>query len=955
MKWVVRNKKNQTRGPFSTDEIMNFIAEGVFTGEETIAQFPEGQWNPITKESIFYEKIMDTLENPAGSAKSVTNDEPKNDMEQETVIVPPPAKNPNDSLLQKIEKKRTVQLHTNVVLPQAQVSLPKPENQKSRKGSKSSVIELKSLDRVNRNQVYEKLMWPALGLAGVALVIMGLLYFEDEESSADKIHLLAPTKKADPLSEAQVKERTRLAVKAIERDSFENYLEAQNILVAAIEGSPRSLEPRSLLCYVYKELWPYATQDTRDQKTIDYIVQSTKTINLIDPNGTLCEIVKMITTGRLKDARSTTDSLLELGEQFSLYPLLFSMKAEILEADRDFTNSIPYFEKAMQLWPPWVKPKAALGWSYYKLGDAVKAADHFRLALQSYPKHKFSLLGLGIVEFKSFNQIEAAFNHLSAGVESSSRTLRFMESEGLESLAEIFMMKNQKSKAQGLACQSLEISPGRKEAKELCSRLGGDVTVVSNNAHEELIILGDQYMRSGDFLSAQAEYKAAFDMNPKSAEAALKVAKCLWALNQSIESIEWLSKAVRADSKLIKAYALQADYLSQRYDFASAEQSLLNASRVSKNNHEIFRSMALVAFRKNDFQSAINLATRASKVYDGDVETYVILANSSRELALRMRAADDKERVKKDNLVKDSMRYATKAVELDATSSEAQITFAKMLASTSGVDSGINYVNELIKKYASASEYKVALAEILMNEERYRQAIEVLEQVTTFEMKNKKALLALALCYKAIGLMDKSLSTYLRAAVIDSTDAEALFQAGKIYMETNRFEEAYQQFQRVLKINPRYPRTNYYIARTSFLSGNLSEALDQVNQEKKLYPTLSDSYILAAEIHTARLKYSDCAAEYSKAMKLSFQGADIYVKAARCYRLSGSLDIAEDMLALAKDRESGYAEIFREQGAIFQSRGSNAEALRAYETYLELSPNAPDKTEIESQMSRIGG
>ncbi len=940
-KWIVRNKKNQVRGPFSTPEILSFIKENVFNGEEFVSEYPNGTWVLMSSVPLFYDYILKQIE--ASDAPKERKSKPQS-FSQETVIIPPSNTNPGEIKKTKVELQNKIN--------QTLLS----ENKKSETvESRSPIIDLKKFDGVKLTELFQRLKLPIFAFVGVTASVFALMYF-DSSGNTDKIHLLAPSQKpAEMLTDQQVKERIQLAVRTIEKDNFENYLEAQTILVSTVEGSPRSLEPRSLLCFVYKELWPYVAQDSQDQKTIDQVVHSTKSINLVDPHGSLCEIVKMITSGKLKEARGTADILLELGERLSLYPLLFEIKAEIIEIERDYINAVPYFEKVTQLWPTWAKPKAMMAWTYYNAGNSARAVEHFQKALKVHPQHKFSLIGLGIVQSKSYNQNEIAFTHLTAGIEASGKVPRALESEGLETLAEIYMLKNKKSTAQKLACRSLEISPGRKEAKDICVRLGGEVKSNRKSLYAEMIFMGDQYMRSGDCLSAQAEYKAAFELQPKNSEAAVKAAKCLWTLNQSGEAIEWLTKAIRSDPSTVSSYVLQADYLSQRYDFGNADHALSLAGKVSPNSYEVFRGQSLVALRKNDFLNSINFGQRALRAYDGDPETYIILSKASRELALRTRANDAKETEKRNNLVKDAMRYATKAVELDSTNPETQGNFAKMLANTSGIDSGINYANELIKRYAFNSEYKITLAEILMNEERHSQAAQLLEQVVSFEAKNKKALLLLGYSYHAIRQFDRALTMYLKAAVIDPTDAEPIFQVGKIYLDSAKYDEALTQFQRVLKINPNFPRAYYYLARTSFMAGNLSEALDHASQEKKIYPRLPDAYVLSAEIHMARQKYSDCSAEYSKAIGLGLQTAEIYVKAARCYRLGGSLDLAEDMLTLAKERESGNAEIFREQGFIFQARGKGAEAMRSFEMYLELSPNAVDRNEIKAQMSRLGG
>ena len=83
---------------------------------------------------------------------------------------------------------------------------------------------------------------------------------------------------------------------------------------------------------------------------------------------------------------------------------------------------------------------------------------------------------------------------------------------------------------------------------------------------------------------------------------------------------------------------------------------------------------------------------------------------------------------------------------------------------------------------------------------------------------------------------------------------------------------------------------------------------------KRVNPNLADSYLLAAEVYSVTKQYSKCADEYQLAIKLRPQGADLYVKMARCYRQGGSPDVAESMLNIAATQESGLPEIYKEQG-----------------------------------------
>ena len=53
----------------------------------------------------------------------------------------------------------------------------------------------------------------------------------------------------------------------------------------------------------------------------------------------------------------------------------------------------------------------------------------------------------------------------------------------------------------------------------------------------------------------------------KNAVVAVKIAKCYWTLSFSDQAIKWLKKAINANSVMMEAYVLMAEYYSEQYDF----------------------------------------------------------------------------------------------------------------------------------------------------------------------------------------------------------------------------------------------------------------------------------------------------------------------------------------------------------------------------------------------------
>ncbi|RYZ69566.1 MAG: hypothetical protein EOP05_14645, partial [Proteobacteria bacterium] len=154
--------------------------------------------------------------------------------------------------------------------------------------------------------------------------------------------------------------------------------------------------------------------------------------------------------------------------------------------------------------------------------------------------------------------------------------------------------------------------------------------------------------------------------------------------------------------------------------------------------------------------------------------------------------------------------------------------------------------------------------------------------------KDKKALVALGKALQAQNYRPQSLETFLRAAVLDPSDAEPIYLAGMLYADTGKLPEATRQFERVLKINPRYPRTHVALGQMALRSGEAKKALEEAMKERETNPNLADSFILAAESYYALKQYSNCAAEYQQATR-QIRSAAIMVRMARCYRMSGAL------------------------------------------------------------------
>ncbi len=968
--WLIRDPSGKTSGPYTLETIESLISRGLLIGDELVSSSPKEEWVPIVSYPEFYDLIISNLE--AGKSEDAIKMMEK--MEAKTVVVTkPPLSQSQVKTSEGIPENETVQADpsqlsdltrslrtglSHLLKGAQQPQSPGHSNENSKASqpfNKSFTPYDNSIPTITTNGLIDKLLLklpPQLQgtklefwlprILGPLLILLGfgIYFFMDQITQTfpvreGKIRLLAPGPQSGFLTPDESKAYLMKVKSSFERDNTSDWIEAQNILIKMAEAEPTNTEVRELLCMAHKELWQYAFQDAEDLQVLTHMTQTTRALNPSVRHGRTCEFVRTWLTGKFQEAKSQLEMLLQEFPNISFYIWL---KTDMLISENDFINGQGFASSLNTIWPEFNKGRLLSAQAHLGVGRYQEARESLRKILTQNPDHKVAKLLLGEIEYKYFQQDEKAFEFLMSGINSKELAPRQINVMAYTNLAILSEKKGDLKAARKFAEKGFNLNPTNETLREMVQKLGGNDKSFNEVARtQELVAIGDQYVRSGDCLAAQAQYRAAFDLNPKQPVAAVKAAKCLYKVNQIFQAFEYLKRAIKHNPEYFPAYTLLADYYSQKFDFSSAMGILNQARTYSTEAYEIYKGYALVELRKNNFAGALGYVHRVINIYSTDPEAYVIMTRAHLGLSQN----------------KEAFQSAQKAVEIDPINIEAQIAYGQALSALQGESTGMEYLKKLVTNNKFVLEYKLALANALKNMERYSDALSYFEELVAADPKSKKSQIGMGECLNGLGKVEAALSAFLLAATFDPTDPEPVVKAGLLYLDTNRLDPAIQQFERALIINKNYPKAYYYIGKAAFMKGDLQKALDSALAERKANPNIVESYLLAAEIYMETRKYTQCTVEYQQAIKVRPQGADNYVRLARCYRLSGSYDIAQSMLDIAAEKESGYAEIYKERGALYQIQGEKDAAFKSYEKYLALSPNAPDKNEIEALMSHI--
>lgn len=936
-KWVIKDAMGRISGPFTTEKILHKIKRSELTGEEYISLYPSGEWLLISKDPVFYDRLLEVLSQQYKN-ENVTE---KTQEDVLTIRVPEDQQNPQDQKRKPITSKEELFAELDLQDEPDEFARVEPTRDKQRRKRKKKedpgVLELVNMKGRVFREALKKSRFILVG--AVAVLVLVFLFVGEEAPREGRIHLIAPKIQTKVESVESAKKFVSQGLSEFLGDYYEGYLLAQNQFVLALEANPKQSDVFALLCMTYLELWPYSFQDSTDLRAISQVVQQSSAVDPGGQNSATCRTVDLIVKGRYQEAKNLTESVLETQVSQSRPPIMFYyLKGYLLEGSNELTPAIGYFRSAQQLWPQWVKPFFHEAVTLIRAEKYNDAANNLYRIVKASPKHVRAQVELGLIEYKFLNRVDSGQKLLEQAVGSGRKLSGDMGSRAYLGLAEIALTRGDSSKALSYAKKAYVLNSRNTIAQNMVVQLGGaDGLKKVKVAGEQLVFEGDQFFREGDFNSAQAHYRAAFEEDNKNAVAAMKAAKANWKLSFTTEAFEWLNRAIKADSKLIEAYVLLADYQTQRFNFLAATKVLAQAQAVAPKSAEVFRGFALIELRRGNPEGAITFGKKSIDLYETDVDSHILMSEAYMD--------------KGDHRL--AYNYAAKAIEIDVNNREAQAIYARALGGIQGSEAAIDYLNKLVSSYPLVGEYRLALAKVLAQDERYEQAETVFRQILKLEDKPKEALLGLAQIQKSQGQAKEALESLLRAAVIDPADAEPLFEAGMIYLDANQPKLALNQFERVDRINKYYPRIRYEMGRAYLKMNDPKKALEETRLEKSMNPNLADAYLLAAEAYMTLKQYSLCASEYQQAIKLRPQSATIFVKLAQCYRRSGNLDAAMAMLTQAATQESGLADIYKEQGAIYETRGDVDHAIESYNQYFVLDPNAPDRYQIEQRIMSL--
>ncbi|MCO5112721.1 MAG: tetratricopeptide repeat protein [Bdellovibrionaceae bacterium] len=1021
-KWITRDALGRIAGPFDTSEVIQRIHQGLITEEDSVAAYPEGKWISVTKEVAFFDELLNALSGnrrgrssePAESpkvtstnstSKSITeksNSKTKsitqtstsdktavlnNDENTKTLAIEAPKDTGYGDETSRITKPIIAEVPSGITTTEKQIVTTEGAKAKASPAalfSQKDVFDIQKHQKITLVEKYNRYF-------GIAIILMALTaaaYFfwpeKVDSITGDEFKLRPPRFNQNKIARELEESKVTLAYAKIRQGTFADFRDAQNELIQVLESTANNKEALALLCFSYFHLWDYTEKNSRDLNAVSVVTKKATSVDRFGFQGKTCRFVDFMVRAQYQEAQKVVDDVLDSEEGAS--NVTFSYFNGYLKASRrDLISAEGYLSAAIArsqalstqtsnneftvMWQALADVQKELG----KSNEAYKSAQRI-LAIN--PAFVDAMLIKGVLEYRAFRKPKVSKSTLQKAfmLVANNKANKKKLSEAYLVLAEVALSEKNRKAALEYAVAAYNYNPGNTIAKNLAIELGGNNKVGRKKVlAQQLVIEGEQSLQESGCATAQAFFKEAYKLDPQNGYAALKTAQCLWELSFSMDAIRWIENAILADPTLIEAYVTAASFYIARYDFDAALKVLLKGRNRAPRSYEIFRGLASLELKRGNPKLAVGYCNEALKIYDADTGTLILMAKALLDLG-----DNDK-----------AFQYIVRAGENDSRNVEVHTTHGKVLYKSQGIFSSMEYLTNRINSFPLEPAYRVALAEVLYEDQKLQEAERVAREALQFDAKAKSAYMVLGKVLKERGQKDQALNYFLDAHGVDPSDAEPLFEAGKIYIEGRQFDEAIKQFRRILAINPRYPNVYLNMAQVYYAQGKLEEALKEAQEEIRNYPDNYEPYILSAQIYfnlgesqrgalgnlnnetiteenakhlenEKRATYAKmisyhklCAGAYQQAIDIAPPQGTVYIDLSRCYRFSGDLDKAQKMVEKAINLEPGNPVVWRENGLIFEQKGDFPLAMEAYKRYLILNPNAKDRDQIVGRMRSL--
>ena len=392
------------------------------------------------------------------------------------------------------------------------------------------------------------------------------------------------------------------------------------------------------------------------------------------------------------------------------------------------------------------------------------------------------------------------------------------------------------------------------------------------------------------------EYNKALNLDPNNTQALLNKSIALQDLNKIKESLECIDKLIDIDKNNYLPYLTKANLLAQNEQYDEAINNYKIALEKNNNSSQALYNMGICFLNMKDFN-------QANKCFDD-----ALLINP--------------------NLL------------------EVQLGKAKILEEEKNYNKAIDHYNNLINEFPYEENILYKKAICLENIEQYEEAIKTYDEALNINKANIDCLYHKAYCCDISGKKEEALKCYNDIINNKNKDnkylEECLILKSKILLDQEKYDEALQELNEAIRINPdKNANIYFYKGFINSKKGDHQESINNYlksieidNNDKKCYYNLGMAYLEINDLNQS-LIYLNKSYDLDKTFYPALvKSGEVLLK---LKQYDESIKIFDKILSDEKEKNNELS-LLRKGDALFL-KNCFKEALELYENVLKINNN----------------
>ena len=175
----------------------------------------------------------------------------------------------------------------------------------------------------------------------------------------------------------------------------------------------------------------------------------------------------------------------------------------------------------------------------------------------------------------------------------------------------------------------------------------------------------------------------------------------------------------------------------------------------------------------------------------------------------------------------------------------------------------------------------------------------------------------------------------------DADNLEARLIRGRLHFAKGENDKAVTEFEKLTHTYPKLPGAHFELGRTYAATGEMGKAIASLSQAVNLAPGMGDAVLLLAELNLQKGDYGAVVAALKPRLQQHPEIVQGWLLLAMAYRGQGNVDDALAIYSQLETQQPRNAQPAFLRGQVLLQQKKTAEARKAFERTLELSPESP--------------